>query len=74
MSEQIKSAVERAKEYGIDVTLLESNLRKTPTELLEGLIAMMELYVEGQRLRRKQFGAPIVSDKISGYSTDPSKQ
>jgi hypothetical protein len=74
MSEQPKSAIERAKEYGIDVTLLESNLRKTPTERLETLIAMMELYVEGQHLRSKQFGAAIVSDRISGYSSDSSEK
>lgn len=74
MNEQTKSAIERAKQYGIDVTLLESNLRKTLTERLEGLIAMMELYEEGQRIRRKQYGELIVGDRISGYTPDTAKE
>lgn len=74
MSEEKMSAIERAKQYGIDVTLLESNLRKTFTERLEGLVAMMELYEEGQRMHRKQYGESIVGDKISGYTRGPSEQ
>lgn len=32
-----KSAVERAIEFGIDITLLEQNLKLTPTERIEQL-------------------------------------
>ncbi len=74
MSEQTKSAIERAKEYGIDVTLLESNLRKTMTQRLEGLMAMMELYEEAQRMFRKRYGELIIRDKSTGYSRSSQKE
>lgn len=32
MNEEPRSAIQRAIEYGIDITLLEANLRLTPTE------------------------------------------
>jgi hypothetical protein len=34
-----KTAIERAKEWGIDLSLLEENLRLTPTERLEKMIS-----------------------------------
>jgi len=34
-----KSAVQRAKEWGIDLSLLEENLRLTPTQRLEKMIS-----------------------------------
>jgi hypothetical protein len=37
------SAIERAKEYGIDLTITQANLRKTPLERLEQLQAMANL-------------------------------
>ena len=62
MSEQEESAIERAKEHGIDVSLLESNLRRTPTERLDTLIAMMELYEEGERIRAEKYGDIIAGE------------
>ena len=36
------SAIKRAEEYGIDLTLLVENLRRTPTERLRRHQAMLE--------------------------------
>ena len=74
MSEREKSAIDRAKEYGIDITLLESNLRRTPTERLEGLISMMDVYEEGQRIQAEKYGDLIVRDKIQGFARVPPKE
>ena len=74
MSEREKSAIDRAKEYGIDITLLESNLRRTQTERLEGLISMMDVYEEGQRIQAEKYGDLIVRDKIQGFARVPPKE
>lgn len=39
-----KTAWQSAIDYGIDVSLLEENLRLTPNERLEQLVAMQRLY------------------------------
>jgi len=46
-----KTACERAIEYGIDVSLLEENLRLTPDERLMQLVAIRRLFdaVQGER-------------------------
>ena len=64
----MKSAIERAKEYGIGITLLEANLQRTMSERLDGLTAMAELFDEGANFRKKLYGNLIVSDQISRYS------
>jgi hypothetical protein len=45
---QSESAIERAKEYGIDLTLTEFNLSLTPTERLQQLQAFVN-FVERVR-------------------------
>lgn len=51
---QTKSAVERAKEFGIDITLVEENLKRTPTERVEALLSMLEFVEEARRARERQ--------------------
>ena len=40
----------------VDRTLIRSQLRKTPTERLQDLIAMAEFYEEGRKLRARERG------------------
>ncbi len=68
MEEKEKSAVDRAREYGIDISLLEANLQRTMSERLDGLTAMAALFEEAGNFRRKHYGNLIVSDQISRYS------
>ncbi len=60
MSEAPKSAIERAIEYGIDITLLEANLRLTPTERVRKGEAFArfawEVREQGRLHREKQEG------------------
>jgi len=49
---QSTSAVERAKEFGIDITLVEENLKRTPTERVEALLSMLEFVEEARRARQ----------------------
>lgn len=41
-----KSTVEEAREYGIDISLLIANLRLTPTERIQKLQDWLDLYYE----------------------------
>jgi hypothetical protein len=41
----------KAIEFGIDITLLEENLRLTPMERLEGLVRMVEFSEELKRAK-----------------------
>lgn len=41
---------------GVDRSLIRSQLRKTPTERLQDLIAMAEFYEEGRRARAEAQG------------------
>ena len=43
-----KSAVERAREFGIDMSLIEENLKQTPSERLESMISMLEFTDEAR--------------------------
>jgi hypothetical protein len=58
MSDEPKSAIERAIEYGIDITLLEASLRLTPTERVRKGEAFSrfawEVREQGRRHREKQ--------------------
>ncbi len=62
-----KSAIERAREYGIDISLLEESLQRTMSERFDTLVAMADLYEEGVKFRAHIYGGQIVSDTISGY-------
>ena len=46
--ESYKSAVERAREFGIDISLIEENLKRTPSERLESMISMLEFTDEAR--------------------------
>ncbi|MBI5214686.1 MAG: hypothetical protein HY960_02930 [Ignavibacteriae bacterium] len=46
---QSGSAIERAKEYGIDLTLNQSILKQTPTERVLALQNMMRLVDEARK-------------------------
>ncbi len=48
-----KTAVERAREYGIDISLIEEKLKLTPTERLKGLQNWMEFTEELRRARER---------------------
>jgi len=56
MEEETKemTAVERARDYGIDISLLESALALTPTERLMQFEGMLELVEEITRARRER--------------------
>lgn len=57
-TENTKSAVERAREFGIDISLTEENLRRTPTERIEALLSVLQFIHEARisltRHREKQ--------------------
>jgi hypothetical protein len=48
-----KSPIRRAKECGFDITLIEQNLRLTPTERLEKMISVQR-FVEKVQSRKKR--------------------
>ena len=54
--ELYKTAVERAREFGIDISLLEENLKRTPTERLEAMVSMLEFVEEARASLARQQG------------------
>ncbi len=46
-----KNAVEEAREYGIDISLLVANLKRTPTERIQRLQEWLELFEELKAIR-----------------------
>ena len=52
--ESYKTAVERAREFGIDISLIEENLKRTPTERLEAMISMLEFTDEARTSLARQ--------------------
>jgi hypothetical protein len=54
-TDNTKSAVERAREFGIDISLTEENLRRTPMERLKGLEEWMKFIEEARRARERDF-------------------
>ncbi len=49
-----KDAIERAKEYGIDLTLLYGNLSRTPTERIENFLRWLEFVEELRKAKHKK--------------------
>jgi hypothetical protein len=49
-----KDAIERAKEYGIDLTLLYENLSRTPTERIENFLGWLEFADELRRAKKRK--------------------
>ena len=56
-----KSAWQRAIDFGIDVSLLEENLRLTPEERLAQLVAMQRLFDALRPVREESPGAEAES-------------
>lgn len=52
LSEEERAALKAAKDYGIDLSLLEENLRLTPTERLEKLRARLAFSEELAKARK----------------------
>lgn len=73
MSDEPKSAIQRAIDYGIDITLLAASLRLTPTERVRKGEAFSrfawEVREQGRRHREKQEGH--ASDAVRD-DTDPA--
>jgi len=72
-TEENKSAVQRAIEYGIDISLIVENMRGTPTQRLEKLQNMMEFIEEMKKNRERLYGNLIVSDQHTQYSPNPNR-
>ena len=53
-SPNIQMLLKEKTEFGIDITLLEENLRLTPTERLEQLVRMVEFSEELQRAKAQK--------------------
>ena len=60
MSEQVKSAIDRARKYGIDITLLESSLRLTVEQRVRRLQEWVVFQDEIRRVRTVLY--PQLSD------------
>ncbi|MEW6006856.1 MAG: hypothetical protein AB1595_01705 [bacterium] len=54
MNTKHKDAIERAKEYGLDLTLLYENLKRTPTERIENFVRWLELVDELKRAKQRK--------------------
>jgi hypothetical protein len=59
MNEHEKSAVERAQEYGIDITLLESSLKLTVDQRLQRLQDAVDFFHECEKAREAIYGKEI---------------
>ncbi len=62
MSEREKSAIERAKEYGIDITLLESSLKLTVDQRLLRLQDAVDFFHECEKARESIYGKEIADE------------
>jgi len=74
MKTESPSAIERAREYGLDISLLESNLVQTPTQRLQTLIGMAQLADEALKVQKNMRGKWLVSDTISRYTANTRKR
>ena len=71
-----KSAWQRAIDFGIDVSLLEENLRLTPEERLAQLVAMQRLFDALSAVREESLGDdgcvhPVTDERLRIESRDP---
>ncbi len=48
----------RAKEYGLDLTLLYENLKRTPTERIENFVRWLEFVDELRRSKQRKENKP----------------
>jgi pheromone shutdown protein TraB len=65
MEEKEKSAIERAREYGIDISLLESSLRLTIEQRIKRLQDWIEFH-EGIKDARRRLYPELEFDEIDG--------
>lgn len=49
-----KDAIKMAKEYGLDLTLLYENLKRTPTERIENFVRWLEFVDELRKAKKKK--------------------
>ena len=56
MKDTEPSAIKQAEEYGVDISLLIENLRRSPTERLRRHQAMLEFVAELRRAGQKKRG------------------
>lgn len=49
-----KDAIERAKEYGLDLTLLYENLSRSPTERIENFVRWLKFVDELRKAKPKE--------------------
>lgn len=54
MTIKLNDAIERAKEYGLDLTLLYENLNRTPTERIENFVRWLEFVDELRRAKQRK--------------------
>ncbi len=54
INKKTKDAIERAKEDGIDITLLYENLSRTPTERIENFLRWLEFAKELRKAKQKK--------------------
>ncbi len=73
MSEREKSAIERAKEYGIDITLLESSLRLTIDQRLQRLQDWVVFAEELKKARKTLYPELAEHDSIRRVAEGPRK-
>lgn len=64
-AEREMTAIERARDYGIDISLLDSCLRLTPEERLIGLEGMLALAEEFARARDQGRAATSPASSMS---------
>ncbi|MBI5473165.1 MAG: hypothetical protein HY961_12550 [Ignavibacteriae bacterium] len=73
MEENEKSAIDRAREYGIDISLLESSLKLTVEERLQRLQEWNEFYEEIKVARRKLYPQLFSDDTVQRVAENPEK-
>lgn len=54
INKKTKDAIERAKEDGVDITLLYENLSRTPTERIENFLRWLEFAKELRKAKQKK--------------------
>jgi hypothetical protein len=53
-----ENAIRRAKDWGIDISLIEENLRLSPTQRLEKMISMQRFVEKVQSQKKKNNASP----------------
>jgi hypothetical protein len=67
-SNKSKSALEKAREYGIDLTLLYERLSWTPTERIQKNLQMLDFTIELRKAGEKHRGQSRSREPAEGTS------